>query len=163
MELNSLAPEGSIKHGNPRIPLVLTLEESSTDVWNWPDSWLDLTPNQDIEFFALAGHNDVKNLDAPDLAELEASFFSLLVFMDYQQVMYAPDQMAFYGKVNKDTAYSRIPVKLSSPLPGKHHLLVLRIDSPGVPMCLLLGDPTERILPNSIFGSLVGVNILPSK
>jgi hypothetical protein len=159
----SLPAEGSLKKNEPLIPLTLTLNEHGIDVWNWPSPWLDLKLNHDIEFFALAGHNYVDNLDAPNLAGLETSFFSLLLFMDYQQIMLAPNQVAFYGKVNQDTAYSRIPMKISSPPLGKHHLLVLRIDSPGVPMCLLKGDLTGRIFPNSIYGSLVGLDVISSK
>jgi hypothetical protein len=36
-----------------------------------------------------------------ELAEL---FFTLLLFVDYQQVEVAPDQMALYGRVDKVTA-----------------------------------------------------------
>lgn len=163
MSFRSLPIEGSLNQNDPLIPLTLTLKEDSIEVWNWPSPWLDLESNHDVEIFVLAGHNFVNNLDAPNLEELEASFFSLLVFMDYQQIMFAPNQAVFYGKVVKDTAYSRIPIKIISPPAGKHHLLVLRIDSPGVPMCLLRSDPTGRILPNSIYGSLVGLNVLSSK
>ncbi|HXF84920.1 MAG TPA: hypothetical protein VNK49_05970 [Anaerolineales bacterium] len=59
------------------------------------------------------------------------------------------------------TAYARLPITINLPPPGKHHILVLRIDTPGVPMCILWGDPHSRILPNSVYGKLVGVNVLP--
>lgn len=81
--------------------------------------------------------------------------------MDYQQIEMAPNQIAIYGKVDKDTAYARIPVKIDSLSEGERQLLALRIDSPGVPMCILKGDPRGRILPNSIYGKLVGINVLP--
>lgn len=159
----SLPAEGSIRKNDPLIPLSLTLQKDGVDVWNWPSAWLDTKLNNSIGFFTLAGHTQVENLDAPPLDELKASFFSLLVFIDYQQIEVAANQMALYGKVDKDTAYTRIPIQLD-PLPiGKHVALVLRIDTPGVPMCVLKGDPKGRILPNSIYGSLVGINVLPTK
>ena len=95
--------------------------------------------------------------------ELEKSFFSLLLFVDYQQVEVAPGQMALYGRVDKDTAYARIPLELPPLAEGKHHLLVLGIDTPGVPVCILKGDPKGRILPNSIYGKLVGINVVPAE
>ena len=159
----SLPAEGSIKKDDPLIYLALTIKKDKLVVWNWPDPWLDIDANNPIEFFTLAGHGYVDNLDAPPLEELKASFFSLLFFIDYQQIEIAPNQMAIYGKVDKGTAYTRIPVTIH-PLPeGKHHMLVLRIDSPGVPMCILKGDPKGRILPNSVYGNLVGINVLPHK
>ncbi|MBI5823860.1 MAG: hypothetical protein HZB18_07535 [Chloroflexi bacterium] len=159
----SLPVEGSMKKNDPRMSLELTLKESGIDVWNWPNPWLDIDPGTPTHFFALAGYEDVTNLDAPPMDQLETAFFSLLLFTDYQQVEIKPNQMAIYGKVNKDTAYARIPITINPLSEGKHPMLVLRIDSPGVPMCILKGNPKERILPNSIYGKLVGINVLPQK
>ena len=163
ISFQSLPAEGSIQKNDPLIPLTLTLKKDGLDVWNWPNPWLDTNTNSSIEFFALAGHNYVENLDAPPLDELKASFFSLLILVDYQQIEIADNQMELYGKVDKDTAYSRIPIKLEHLSIGKHTVLILRIDTPGVPMCVLMGDRKGRILPNSIYGSLVGTNVLPLK
>ena len=159
----SLPAEGSILKNDPLIPLSLTRRKDGLDVWNWPNAWLDTNVNNDLEFFTLAGYNHVENLDAPPLDELKASFFALLMFVDYQQIEVADNQMALYGKVDKDTAYTRIPIHLSDLPFGKHVVLMLRIDTPGVPMCVLKGNPKERILPNSLYGSLVGINVLPPK
>lgn len=158
-----LPAEGSMRKNDPAMALELTLKNNGIDVWNWPNPWLDINKNTPTTFFALAGHEDVTNLDAPPIDELETSFFSLLLFMDYEQINIAPNQIASYNSVDKDTAYTRIPIEIE-PLPqGKHHILVLRIDSPGVPMCVLKGDPIGRILPNSVYGKLVGINVLPPK
>jgi hypothetical protein len=161
----SLPAEGSIRKNDPAMPLELTLKTNGIDIWNWPDPWLPLNVNTPVRFYALAGHEDVTNVDAPSLAELEESFFSLLLFVDYQQVEVAPNQISLYGKVDKDTAYTRIPLEISPLAEGKHHLLVLRIDTPGVPVCILNGgvDPKGRFLPSFVDGRLVGINVLPSK
>ncbi len=159
----SLPAEGSIKNHDPWMALELTLKNDGIDVWNWPDPWLTVNANASTRFYALAGHEDVTNLDAPPMDELEKSFFSLLLFVDYQQVEIAPGQMALYGRVDKDTAYARIPLELPPLAEGKHHLLVLGIDTPGVPVCILKGDPKGRILPNSIYGKLVGINVVPAE
>jgi hypothetical protein len=159
----SLYPEGSLQKNDPLIYLVPTLKKDGLDVWNWPNPWLDVNVNNDIQFFALAGYNHVENLDAPSLDQLKASFFSLLLLVDYQQMEFAEHQTAFYGRVDNDTAYSRVPVKVKPLSVGKHIILLIRIDTPGVPLCVLRDDPKGRILPNSIYGSLVGINVLPPK
>lgn len=156
----TLPAEGSIKQNDPGMGLELTLKENGIDVWNWPNPWLDVNKNTTLNFFALAGHQDVTNADAPNLEPLRTSFSALLVFVDYQQVEIAPKQAALYARMDSDTAYARIPITIP-PLPsGKHHILVLRIDTPGVPMCVLWNDD-GRILPNSVYGKLVGINVIP--
>lgn len=163
IDFTTLPAEGSNKQDDPAMTLELTLEKDGIDVWNWPQPWLDIRENTPLTFYALGGHQDVTNLDAPDLEPLQSSFSTLLLFVDYQQVEIAPGQTALYANMDSDTAYARIPITLN-PLPaGKHHILVLRIDTPGVPMCILRGDTHSRILPNSVYGKLVGLNVLPEK
>ncbi len=159
----SLPAEGSIKKDEPLLALELTLKHDGIDIWNWPDAWLSVNRDISTTFYALASHEYVTNLDAPSMEELETSFFAILLFVDYQQIEVAPNHLAFYGKVDKDTAYARIPLEIP-PLPeGKHRIFVLRIDTPGVPYCILRGDAESRILPNSIYGKLVGLVVLPAK
>jgi len=164
----SLPAEGSIKKNDPgmAIELTFTSKEDRKDgirIWNWPDPWLTVNTNTRPSFYALAGYEDVNNLDAPSLKPLEESFFAILLFVDYQQVKVIPNYTVLYGAANKDNAYMRIPIELSKLPEGKHHILALRIDTPGVPYCLLRGELKERILPFSIYGRLVGINVLPSK
>jgi hypothetical protein len=158
-----LAPEGSVKRNDPALVLELTLKSNEIKVWNWPDPWLTVNSDTPIHFYALAGHEDVTNVDVPSLPELEESFFSLLLFSDYQQVEIAPNQMALYGKVDKDTAYTRFSLELPPLSEGEHRILVLRVDTPGVPVCLLKGNPKGRFLPNSVYGKLVGIKVFPPK
>lgn len=163
IDFSSQTKEGSIKKNDPWMALEVTLQNNGIDVWNWPDPWLTLKPDTSLPFYALVGHEDVTNLDAPPMDELAESFFSLLVFVDYQQVEVAPDQMALYGRVDKDTAYARIPLEIHPLSEGKHYILVLSIDTPGVPVCILKGDPKGRILPNSVYGKLVGINVVTTE
>lgn len=154
-----LLAEGTIKNNDPLLTLDLTIQPDGIEIWNWPDPWLNVQENTSATFYALAGHQDVNNLDAPLVEPLEESFFALLFFVDYQQVEVVPGQPVSYNKADKDNAYGRIPLQIP-PLPeGKHRILVLRIDTPGVPFCVLKGDPGERILPFSIYGRLVGVDV----
>ncbi|MBI4761855.1 MAG: hypothetical protein ACOYYF_15775 [Chloroflexota bacterium] len=161
IDFTTLPAEGSFKHDDPAMALELTVKKDGIDVWNWPHPWLDIQENTPFTFYALGGHQDVTNLDAPEVEPLKSSFSAFLLFVDYQQVEIAPNQTSLYAKMDSDTAYARLPITLP-PLPaGKHHILVLRIDTPGVPMCILWGNSDERILPNSVYGKLVGLNVLP--
>ncbi len=154
-----LAAEGTIKNDDPLLTLDLTIQPDGIEIWNWPDPWLTVQENTPTTFYALAGHQDVTNLDAPLVEPLEESFFATLFFVDYQQIEVAPGQPAFYSKVDKDNAYGRIPLQIPSLPEGKHRILVLRIDTPGVPFCVLKDKPTERIIPFSVHGRLVGVEV----
>ncbi len=163
IDFTTLPAEGSNKHNDPAMALELTLKKDGIDVWNWPHPWLDIRANTPLTFYALGGHQDVTNLDAPAVEPLKSSFSAFLLFVDYQQVEIAPNQTVLYAKMDSDTAYARLPITIKPLPPGKHHILVLRIDTPGVPMCILRGDTRSRILPNSVHGKLVGVNVLPEK
>jgi hypothetical protein len=162
----SLPAEGSIKNDDPLMAIELTFtskedRKSGIHIWNWPDPWFAVRTGVPVRFYALAGYEDVKNLDAPSLKPLEKSFFAMLLFVDYQQVEITPNQKVLYIVADKDNAYTRVPIEFTNLTEGRHYILALRIDTPGVPMCILRGDPTERILPNSIYGKLVGIEVLP--
>lgn len=159
INFSALQPDGLLSKGDPKISLSLTLTEDSIQAWNSPETWFITSQNKPLNFFILASHEDVTNLDAPHLSQLNSSFFSLLLFMDYKQIEVGQNQASIYGKVNKNIAYARIPVEIIPPSSGKHQILVLRVNSPGVPMCILRPPPNGRILPFDIIGILVGVDV----
>lgn len=164
----SLPAEGSIKKDDPGMAIELTLtskedRKNGIRVWNWPDPWLTVNADTPARFYALAGYEDVTNQDAPSMEPLEKSFFATLLFVDYRQVDIIPNQKVLYGAVDKDNAYTRIPIELSLLPEGKHSILALRIDTPGAPYCILRGNTKERVLPFGINGILVGINVFPAK
>ncbi len=161
ISFSALSAEGLVSKGDPKIPLSLTLTKKSLLTWNWPEKWLSIAPNNSVDFFILAGYENVINADAVYLTELESSFFALLLFVDYQQVDVSPEKNVIYGKVNKNTAYARIPAEVGLLPSGKHHALVLRINLPGIPVCLIQETSEARILPLNITGSLVGIDVTP--
>lgn len=160
ISFSDLPPDGLISKGDPKISLSLTLADDSIETWNWPEQWLTTKPGVPLKFSMLTGHEDVTNLDAPHINKLDSSFFSLLLFFDYQQIEIAPNQTTIYGKVNKNIAYARTSVEIILTSSGKHQILALRINSPGVPMCILRPPPGGRILPFDVTGILVGVNVV---
>lgn len=153
----NMPAKGLLSRGEPKIPLMLSLSDHELKVWDWPHEWLS-TETTSLEFFVLSGYENVTNLDAPYLSEPESSFFALIFFVDYQQVDIESGNRAIYGKVSDDTAYTTIRAKVNLQQ-GKHHILVVKINSPGIPMCILYGPPSGRILPFDAIAALHGVDV----
>lgn len=153
----NMPAKGLLSRGEPKIPLMLSLSDHELKVWDWPHEWLS-TETSTLEFFVLSGYENVTNLDAPYLSEPESSFFTLVFFVDYQQVDIESGNRAIYGKVSDDTAYTTIQAKVNLQQ-GKHHILVVKINSPGIPMCILYGPPSGRILPFDVIATLHGVDV----
>lgn len=153
----NMPAKGLLSRGEPKIPLMLSLSDRELKVWDWPHEWLS-TKTSTLDFFVLSGYENVTNLDAPYLSEPESSFFALIFFVDYQQVDVESGNRAIYGKVSNDTAYTTIQAKMNLQQ-GKHHILVVKINSPGIPMCVLYGPPSGRILPFDVIATLHGVDV----
>jgi len=154
----TLPARGLLSRGDPAIPLMLTLREEELKVWDWPNEWLISTTDV-IEFFILSGYENTVNLDAPSLKKPPQLFFAIILFVDYQQVGIEFEKNVIYGKVTSDTAYTsnRIKIRLRE---GEHYILVIKVNNPGVPMCILQGPPGGRILPFNVVGALHGINVL---
>jgi hypothetical protein len=160
INFTELPAQALLSRGAPMIPLLLRLsDDNELKVWNWPSRWLDIETDE-LEFLVSAGFTYTTNLDAPSLAQPEHSFFALTLFKDYRQINIDADVPVMYGKVSHDTAYTNHAIKLTGLQPGMHHILALRIDHPGIPMCILHGAPDGRMLPYSTNGILVGINVL---
>lgn len=153
----NMPAKGLLSRGEPKIPLMLSLSDRELKVWDWPHEWLS-TKTSTLDFFVLSGYENVTNLDAPYLSEPESSFFALTFFVDYQQVDVESGNRAIYGKVSNDTAYTTIQAKMNLQQ-GKHHILVVKINSPGIPMCVLYGPPSGRILPFDVIATLHGADV----
>lgn len=153
----NMPAKGSLSRGDPKIPLMLSLSDAELKVWNWPHEWLS-TETSMLEFFVFSGYENVTNLDTPYLPEPESSFFAIIFFVDYQQVDIESGNRAIYGKVGDDTAYTTIQARVNLQQ-GKHHILVVKINSPGIPMCILYGPPSGRILPFDVIAALHGVDV----
>lgn len=154
----------SIVKGDPQISLELSLQSDSLAIWNWPDSNIKTPLNQDLDYFALAGYVPSVNTNAPNLPLPVQMPFALLAFHDQQQIAVTTDANVFYGLVTKDTAYARIPAKFpASQVAGRQDLLVLRIDYPGIPMCILRGpyDGQSYVFNYNVFVRRVAIDVIP--
>jgi len=154
-----LPAQGLLSRGAPKIPLMLGLSDNKLKAWNWPSRWLDIEADV-VEFFVFSGYENTVNLDSPYLAEPHYSFFALTLFMDYRQINIDADVPVIYGKVGNDTAYASNVIKLNGLQRGMRHILAIKINYPGIPMCILHGPPYGRILPFGVDGILVGINAL---
>jgi len=130
----NLREVGLISNNDPLISLELTLGDDLR-VWNYPEAYLTLKQGEDLKFNVVVGTNTAVNLDAPSEAR---SRFAIVTFLDYQTISVEDISPTLYGEVTYDTAYTRIPIELTPDLPiGQYDLLVLKINNPRVPMCVM--------------------------
>jgi len=120
--------------------LTLTIGDSLVQ-WSYPELKHVLAFDQSLKFNILAGYSG-NTASGQNLSDPEISHFALLTFLDYVQVPIASGKNVLYTEVKRDNAYSRIPIDLALKAiqPGtSHEVLVVRINYPRVPMCILQG------------------------
>ncbi len=140
-------------------PLFLTLpEDRDLKAWDWPNKWLRVSVKAPIDFNIYGGYEGFNIVNTPNLSMPERMRFALLAFMDYRQVNLTPDVPILYGSIAKDTS-TRIAAHLAPPAEAGHHdILILRINNPGVPMCILIGPPNGQSFPFPIEAQRVGID-----
>jgi len=155
--------DGSVAKRDPLITaLVPGLKTDLLLAWNWPETRLPISATESVDFYLYAGYAPVTNVNVPELLPPQKMPMAVLLFMDYQQIDIAPETLVLYGEVTDDTAYTRIGVTLPSPTTaGRHDILALRINYPGVPMCVLQGPFDGRIFPYSVDASRVAIEVTP--
>lgn len=154
---------GSITNGDPNIALELTLSAHELKVWNWPEVSLPVSAGHYLDFYILAGFLVSNNLDAVALSLPEQYPFALLAFLDENQTAIKPNLTVLYGLVARDTAYTVIPAQISvGTTVGRRNLLIVRIDYPGVPMCVLRGPYQEQsyVFNYSVFARRVALDVI---
>ncbi len=155
-----LSAAGSVARNDPVIPLHVSQADGSLKAWNWPESRLPVPAGKPVEFAIYAGYAGPGKRDAPPPPGPEWMEFALFVFMDYRQVDVKPGARVFYGQVPRDAASARILSQVEPPAePGRHDILVLRVDYPGHPMCVLLGPPDGQIFPFLVRARRVAIEV----
>jgi hypothetical protein len=128
----------------PNYPIELRLNEDTRVQWSYPDPVLTLPRRAPLSFYALGGYANVnRGEEAPSDLELPPySHFALLAFINYEQVPITEEQPVIYGMAPIDRLFTWIPITLDAPDElGLHELLMVRVNSPRVPMCTLIGPP----------------------
>jgi|GEM_PF-2198685 len=143
--------------------LTLIIGEALTQ-WSYPEPKHVLASGQPLEFNVLAGYSG-KTVADQNLPDPEISHFALLTFLDFVQVPIADNADVFYIEVDRDNNYSRIPIRLD--LTGinveiDHEVLVVRIDYPRIPMCILQGPMDGYFLNYEATYNRAAFGILPA-
>ncbi len=158
-----LPKQGSIAKNDPTLSLDLSLtSEYPFVVWNWPDNYLAVSVGEATPFYIFTEYSVIESDPLSNLPAPEEIPFALLTFLDDRQIDFSSGIPVFYGSVLQDTAYTTINTSLR-PIQelGRHELLVLRINYPGLPMCLLHG-PSDGYLFNYFSdASRVGIEVVP--
>jgi hypothetical protein len=158
---SQLSPDGSMARGDPWISLMLGQVGGSLKAWNWPETVLPVKSGEPFEFTIFAGYQGPTKREGVPGAAPENMPFALLTFLDYQQVDVRPGVRVLYSRVSKDTAYARIISRLPPLTLGRHDLVVLRINSPGVPMCIQNGPLDGQIFPFYLEAKRVAIDVRP--
>ncbi len=139
--------------------LNLSLDEIHKD-WNWPETYLAVDKGSVLDYNIEAGYLSVENGAMPDLPPPETARFAIVTFLDYEQIEVMENTPVYYGEVATDTEVAQIKTQL--PIPetiGRHHILVVRIDNPGVPTCLLQGPSDGYFLLFSVYGDQAAIEV----
>lgn len=154
---DSIASRGNSVH------LLLTLD-NTLRVWNMPDPSLVVKQSEHFKFNIKAGYAYYGNPTNPLSQSADYSRFALLLFQNYQPVPLNGENFPLYIEVDNDTAYAELPVSLVAPdEPGRFDLLAIRIDNPGIPMCILLDAPDGQLYGNQVVSSRAVVDVVSSK
>ncbi len=127
------------------IPLILSLSNRELSTWNWPNTTLPLTINQDeLEFYTWLGNSVITRI-LPDGTEViptpHDQPVALLTLLDYQQENNYITDAIQYLMISKDSEFSLTENTINLPAEeGRYDIVSLRINYPGTPMCLLYGD-----------------------
>ena len=157
-----LPQQGSLAKDDPLLSLELSLTgEYPFRVWNWPETHLPISLRQALDYYIFSAYTVVEGHTTLDPPIPEEVPFALLTFLDGEQINFAPDSPVFYGSVPKDTAYTAIPAHLGSfDEIGQHDLLVLRINYPGLRICLLQGPSDGYVFSYFLSARRVGIEVI---
>lgn len=142
------------------VDLSLSLERNELLDWNYPNPLLPVPIGQPIDFYIYAGYEDIVISNYPDIPNANEQPFALILLDDYLQSAFSDETPVIYGIVSNNTAWSRIPVHYSpSHVPGSHQIVVVRINYPGFPACLL--NPEGRMYSVDVDLNRVWYEIVP--
>lgn len=151
------APENS---SSPSVILNLSLAPEIIRVWNWPETRLRTSPNTNLNFYIQFGYDSAINprtLQTASVARPDYIVSAIVLFVDYRQVNINADEV-LYALVAQDTNLVTVETILQTPEEkGTHDIVVLRINYPGVPMCILSGNLEGQFFPFPIYGWRVGI------
>lgn len=116
--------------------LSLTVGEGTVQ-WSFPEPAVTLRSGEEFQFNVLTGYTQPSLSENSTLPLPVVSRFALLTFLDYEQVPVREEQNVLYGELELGTAYTRIPIVMGDIDPGEHDILVVKIDNPRIPLCLL--------------------------
>lgn len=154
-----VSADGSMARGDPWISLMLGQANGALKAWNYPHTVLPVRAGEPFEFTIFAGYTGPTKREGVPGANPANMPFALLAFLDYQQVDVQPGVHILYAQVPKDTAYARIPAQFAPPKLGRHEIVVLRINYPGVPMCIQIGPQDGQIFPFPVEAKRVAIDV----
>ncbi len=140
-----LEPEAYLA-SNSGLPLLLSLDSKIPKYWNGSEATLNVPLGHNLHFNIRVGYISQTDADTLRSTPRTDQPVAVILLFDYQQVEVA-GRPAFYGILSSNTYYSRIESSLTAPLRGNHDILAIRINYPGIPICILQGYPGDPPFP----------------
>lgn len=125
-------------------PNLLLSLDGSLRYWNEPEISLPVRPGASVNYYIVLGFAEAHRDDDGDIQQPDKQTFALLALLDYEPVDILPGNRVLYGVMPREYAYTKIASNISMPsLPGRHNLIIVRINYPGFPMCLMRSTKDE--------------------
>lgn len=158
-----LEAEEKMQNSGNSILLGLTLSADTLVQWSYPEPKATFTADDPISINVLAGYSAAFFDASTGLQPLPSSRFALIALLDYQQVPLNSGNDVFYGEVLENTHFARVPITLDNPnQAGEHDLVMVRINYPRVPLCVLSGPPDGYTLNSQAIHNRVRFEIIDS-
>lgn len=152
---------GRVEENDYQQSLSLTLDDGLVQ-WSYPEPRIILKEGEPLHFNVLTGYAEPRIPTESNVKLPVVSRFALLVFLDYTQVPISAEHEVLYGQLSRGTAYTRIPISLENLERGIHDILVVKIDNPRIPMCILQGPPDGYSFPRDAVHNRAAVEVLPT-
>jgi hypothetical protein len=108
----------------------------------WDDSNIYKPVTKELGFYISAGYMEQYDKQAEHNITPQSQPFALIALLNYIQIPILDDKQVFYGLLSPYNSYSFIPMNIDlSNHSGKKELLIIRINYPRIPNCLLLPVP----------------------
>ncbi len=123
---------------NPALFITDDMQDPPGELHEWPVA--HYSPQQLVNYAIYVGYNSISDPAAPDNSGNTPYRFALLAFLDHRQVSLQKDrEMVLYGEVSENTT-GRTLGSVQLPVEkGKHSLLLVLIENPGI----ILGDTVK--------------------
>lgn len=145
----------------PGIILNMGFSTEEIKIWDWPDMSVSTQPDTPFTFYIQAGYDAAINTTNEQTSNLpfpEEILSAFVMFINYQQVAINADPV-LYALLNSNTNVASVATTIQTPSElGRHDIVVIRINYPGIAMCILSGTEDGVLFPFPVYTWRVAID-----